>query len=73
MPRRRDALTPDQEKALKALRDLGGSCVYWELEGRCRALGIGKVSIQSLIVKGVVQLVPRTPTAPARYKVVAHG
>lgn len=73
MARRRDDLTPDQEKALTALRDLGGSCVYWELEGKCRALGIGKVSIESLIVKGRIQRVPRTPEKPERYRMAARG
>jgi hypothetical protein len=66
MPR---PLTTDQAKVLKMLKARGGSCVYFELDGDIRKAGIAKVSIESLIAKGYVVYVARTPTAPARYKV----
>jgi hypothetical protein len=67
--RSRRSLTADQAKVLKMLRARGGSCVYFELEGDVRKAGISKVSIESLVAKGYVTHVARTPAAPARYKV----
>ncbi len=69
MPRKRNALTEDQQRVVDELRKLGGTAVYWELEGVCRAMGpMAKVSITSAVVKGAIIYVERTPTAPAKYK-----
>lgn len=73
MARKRNTLTSDQETALGALKAMGGNAVYWEIEGKCRQLGLSGVSLKSLVTKGVVTYIARTPTAPARYKVVQHG
>jgi hypothetical protein len=71
MARSRSVLTPDQKKAVKILKDLGGVAVYWDYEGRCKNVLGPKalISIRSAIAKGAVRYIERTPTAPAKYKV----